>query len=41
MFDAQLVVEATAVATHPDNVVLDSNGHPVLDDFDQPVLRDE
>lgn len=35
--EARTVITASAVATHPDGVVLDQDGVPVLDGRGEPV----
>lgn len=35
----ELTVVASGSATHPPDVVLDDDGHPVLDADRQPVLK--
>lgn len=38
--EAKTVITASAVATHPDGVVLDEDGSPVLDEDGDPVLEE-
>jgi hypothetical protein len=39
-FAPELVIEATGRATHPADVVLDADGHPLLDDQGEPIRKD-
>lgn len=41
MFYGEMVAIATAYATHPENTVLDENGHPALDENGNPVAPQE
>lgn len=40
-FYGEMVAVVTAHATHPEDTVLDENGHPVLDENGNPVAPQE